>query len=145
MKISTKGEYGLMALIDLTLHQNQRPVQIFQISERQGIPKQYLDQLMLNLKRSGIVASSRGRQGGYFLARPAKEVTLLDIITALEGPVENRNFTGRSLRSNLAARQVLKTLWDEIYSNTIQILGNKSLDEICELQKKSEEHLMYHI
>jgi Rrf2 family protein len=129
----------------LALHLGEGPVQIFQISARQGIPKQYLDQLMLVLKRAGIVVSSRGRQGGYLLARTAKEITLLEIVTALEGPLENRNFIGRSLPSNLAAQQILRILWDEIYLKTTQVLENKTLEEVCEMQKRSQENIMYHI
>jgi Rrf2 family protein len=64
MRLSTKGEYGLLAIVDLALHANQGPVQSFQVAEREHIPKQYLDQLMLSLKKAGLVESSRGRQGG---------------------------------------------------------------------------------
>jgi Rrf2 family protein len=145
MKISAKGEYGVMALIDLALHQGEGDVQILQISERQKIPKQYLDQLMLILKRSGIVASSRGRQGGYHLAKPAGEITLLEIVTALEGPIENHNFIGKSLPSNQTARQLLHRVWEEIYSHETHLLSSLTLEAVCEHQKRSESQIMYHI
>src|SRR2546425_3244233 len=107
MKLSTKGEYGLLAIVDLALHSNQGPVQSFQIADRQHIPKQYLDQLMLILKKAGLVESSRGRQGGYQLAKPPSEISLLDIVTALEGPVENVNFLDKSPEARTPARDIL--------------------------------------
>ena len=78
MRLSSKGEYGLLALIDLAMHTAEGPVQIHQIARRQGIPKQYLGQLMLALKKAGLIHSMRGRQGGYVMARPAHAITLLE-------------------------------------------------------------------
>jgi Rrf2 family cysteine metabolism transcriptional repressor len=141
MKLSTKGEYGLLAIIDVALHSNQGPVQSFQISERQAIPKQYLDQLLLLLKRGGLVESSRGRQGGYLLARPAGMITILDIVTVLEGPI------GKESRSNNPAREILRNLWGDILSCASEILGNRTLEEICEQQRRMQNQIqiMYYI
>ena len=74
MRLSTRGEYGLLALVDLALFSGDRPLQAKQIAERQGIPKLYLDQLMMDLKKAGLVVSVRGREGGYQLARPANSI-----------------------------------------------------------------------
>jgi Rrf2 family protein len=145
MKISAKGEYGLLALIDLALYQKEGPVQLAQISQRQAIPKQYLDQLMLILKRARIVTSSRGRQGGYQLAKPAHAITLLEVVTALEGPVENQQFLGRSPAATRAARRVLNQVWDEMFSQAKELLRSKTLEQICEQQRNSEKLMMYHI
>ena len=87
MRLSTKGEYGLLAIIDLALNSNNGPVKTMQISERQGIPKQYLNQLLLILKKAGLISSARGRQGGYQLNQNARSISLLDVVTALEGPI----------------------------------------------------------
>lgn len=145
MKLSAKGEYGMLALIDLALHQESGPVQLFQIAKRQAIPKQYLDQLMLILKRARIVASSRGRQGGYRLARPASKITLLEVVTALEGPIENQHFRGRSSPSNRATHRLLNQLWEEIYVQARHLLGGRTLEQICEQQRLGEKQIMYHI
>ena len=85
MKLSTKGEYGLLAVIDLALHSLEAPVQSAQIAERQNIPKQYLDQLLLFLKKAGLIESSRGRQGGYQLARSASHINLLQVVAGAGG------------------------------------------------------------
>jgi Rrf2 family protein len=122
-------------------------VQSFQISERQAIPKQYLDQLLLLLKRGGLIESSRGRQGGYLLARPAGMITILDIVTVLEGPIENVNFVDKESRLNNPAREILRNLWVNIVSSASEILGSRTLDEICEQQRRMENQIqiMYYI
>ena len=144
MRLSTRGEYGLLALVDVALHSQAAPVQAQQVAERQRIPKQYLDQLMLVLKNAGFVASSRGRQGGYSLARPAKDITLLDVITALEGPVRNVNFLPDRKR-RLCVRGVLKEVWDDLWSRSITMLRNRTLEEVCNACRTEEQAPMYHI
>ena len=134
-----------MAVIDLALHATEGPVQSLQIAERQGIPKQYLDQLMLILKKAGLVESSRGRQGGYVLARPANRITLLEIVTALEGPLENTNFLGKGTRRRIAAREILNALWEDLIGGVAERLRQKTLEEICDEHKRLEDQIMYYI
>ncbi|PYV42352.1 MAG: Rrf2 family transcriptional regulator [Acidobacteria bacterium] len=145
MKLSTRGEYGLLAIIDLALHSHKGPVQSFQIAERQSIPKQYLDQLMLILKKAGLVESSRGRQGGYQLARAANTVSILDIITALEGPIENVNFMNKESVSSNTARDLLRCLWSDLFSNIVEVLRAKTLEELCDQHQTMENQIMYYI
>jgi Rrf2 family protein len=145
MKLSTKGEYGLLAVIDLALHSGRGPVQSFQIAERQSIPKQYLDQLLLVLKKSGLIESSRGRQGGYQLARPAREITLFDIVTALEGPIENVNFLGKTPKNRTAIQALLKDIWSDLISHTAEILRKRTLEEFCDRHRSMQEQPMYYI
>jgi Rrf2 family transcriptional regulator, cysteine metabolism repressor len=145
MKLSTKGEYGLLAVIDLALHSGCGPVQSFQIAERQNIPKQYLDQLLLVLKKSGVIESSRGRQGGYQLARPAQNITLFDIVAALEGPIENVNFLGKTPQSRTATQALLKDIWSDLISHTADILQKRTLEEFCDRHRRMQEQPMYHI
>jgi Rrf2 family protein len=145
MRLSTKGEYGLLAIVDLALHSNQGPVQSFQVAERQHIPKQYLDQLMLILKKAGLVESSRGRQGGYTLARPAGSISVLEIVTALEGPVGNINFIRKDHRAKSPAHHVLQGLWDEVVSNVVQTLEKRTLEVLCDQHRRMESQIMYYI
>ena len=88
MKLSTKGRYGLRALIDLAQNSTEEPVSITSIAERQEISERYLEQLMSKLKKSGIVKSIRGAAGGYILARPMEEISVGDILRALEGSLD---------------------------------------------------------
>jgi Rrf2 family protein len=144
MRLSSKGEYGLLALIDLAMHTDEGPVQIHQIAKRQGIPKQYLGQLMLALKKAGFIHSLRGRQGGYVLARPAHAIMLHDVVTALEGPVRNINFLPKG-RKSFTARSVLKRTWDDLWSCSTTMLKNKSVEDLCNECKAEDQAPTYDI
>ena len=88
MKLSTKGRYGLRALIDLAVYSEESAVSIGSIAARQKISESYLEQLMAKLRKAGLVVSIRGAGGGYRLARPAGEISVGDILRALEGNLE---------------------------------------------------------
>lgn len=88
MKLSTKGRYGVKAMMDLAVHYGTQPISIKSISERQGISEYYLEQLFVPLRRAKLVKGVRGAQGGYILNRLPKEITILEIMDVLEGPVE---------------------------------------------------------
>lgn len=88
MKISTKGRYGLRAFIDLAIYSEEMPISISSISARQDISERYLEQLMALLKKAGLVKSVRGANGGYELARPPAEISVGDVLRALEGNLE---------------------------------------------------------
>lgn len=85
MKISTRGRYGLKAIIDLAAHSDEKCVTIKSVSERIGVSEYYLEQLISPLKKAGFVKSIRGAQGGYVLKKPACEISVGDILRALEG------------------------------------------------------------
>src|SRR5690554_2913687 len=87
MKISTKGRYGLRALIDLAANESSRATPLREISERQNISEQYLEQLFASLRKAGIVKSVRGAHGGYLLNDLPENITVKDVLTALEGPI----------------------------------------------------------
>jgi Rrf2 family transcriptional regulator, iron-sulfur cluster assembly transcription factor len=87
VKLSNKGRYGVRALFDIAFHNDGRPTQIREISERELIPARFLEQIFQDLKKAGLISSKRGPRGGYHLARPASEISLGDVVRALEGPV----------------------------------------------------------
>ncbi len=88
MKLSKRGEYGLRAMIDLAAWDHESTVvQIKEIAERQQIPSKFLEQILLNLKNAGLLHSKMGVGGGYYLARPADEITLGHIVRVLDGPL----------------------------------------------------------
>lgn len=86
--LSAKARYGLQATYDLALNQGSRLRQIREVAEDQGIPQQFLEQVLVQLKRARLVKSYRGSRGGYALARDATKITVLDVLTCLEGPIE---------------------------------------------------------
>ena len=86
--LSAKARYGLQATYDLALNHGSRLRQIREVAEDQAIPQQFLEQVLVQLKRARLVKSYRGSHGGYALARDATKITVLDVLTCLEGPIE---------------------------------------------------------
>ena len=85
MNISTKGRYGLRAVLDLAVHATDKPVSLSSIAARQQLSEGYLEQLMAPMKKAGIITSSRGAQGGYALAREPHDIRVGEVFRALEG------------------------------------------------------------
>src|SRR5689334_24000259 len=92
MKVSTRGDYAARALLSLALHGSERPTSVKEIAERTGLPQPYLEQILLALKGAGLVRSKRGVGGGYVLARPPSEITLSEIVSAVDGPIVAGDF-----------------------------------------------------
>lgn len=130
MKLSNKGRYAVRALFDIAFYNEGRPTQVKDIAERQAIPPRFLEQIFQDLKRAGIVASKRGPQGGYSLARPANQVRLSDVVHALEGPI----FLGDKLRDNLNpedARRVTESIFRDLSHQVERCFDAVSLSDIC--------------
>lgn len=88
MKLSTRSRYGLRAMLELALAEGRAVTMAKDVAERQNLPVSYLEQLLAQLKRAGLVAAIRGAKGGYSLSRPAEEISLAEIIEALEGQLD---------------------------------------------------------
>lgn len=88
MKLSTRSRYGLRAMLVLAMDGGTGPVMTKEIAEKQNLPVTYLEQLMLTLRKAGLVNATRGAKGGYVLARNASAISLLEIIEVLEGPLD---------------------------------------------------------
>ena len=87
MKLSTRATYGTRAMLEIARYHGGGPIMTKEIAELQHLPPTYLEQLMVQLRKAGLLSATRGAHGGYLLARPATEITLLEIIEALEGPL----------------------------------------------------------
>ena len=92
MKVSTRGDYASRALLSLALHDDVGPTSVRDIAERTGLPQPYLEQILLALKGAGLVRSKRGVGGGYVLAREPKDITLGQIVAAVDGPIVAGDF-----------------------------------------------------
>ena len=88
MRFSHQVQYAICGAFDLAYNGQAQPVQVRVISQRQGIPTRYLEQIFRRLRRAGIVTAKRGPGGGYTLARPAAEITLREVVEAVEGPID---------------------------------------------------------
>jgi len=114
VKISTKGCYGLRALVDLAQHQDEGPVLMRAIAERQGLSRKYLHALLTSLRAAGLVRSLRGSSGGYVLARPPTELLLLEILQALEGRIEVAECVRHPGRCERSSRCASHDVWSEL-------------------------------
>jgi len=85
MKLSTRSRYGLRLLLDLAMKQDQGPVQLSSVARTENLSEKYLGQLVIQLKSAGLIRSERGKNGGYFLSKKPKEMTLREIVEKLEG------------------------------------------------------------
>ena len=92
MRVSTRGDYASRALLSLALHGAETPTSVRDIAERTGLPQPYLEQILLALKGAGLVRSKRGVGGGYILARAPEDITLSQIVSAVEGPIVAGDF-----------------------------------------------------
>lgn len=137
MKISTKGRYGLRALIDLAKYSEIEPVSISSIATRQGISERYLEQLMTLLKKAGIIKSIRGAAGGYVLAKDMADISVGDVLRALEGslqPVECAAFGGEE-SCEVAGGCVTKYVWQRINESINRTVDEISLRQLVEESK----------
>lgn len=118
MKLSTKGRYGLKAMFELAINYSKDPISIKYISDKQNISERYLEQIFSKLKKAGLVKSIRGAQGGYFLAKEPKEISVGEILNVLEGPITItdclKEETSCSNSSKCATRLVWKKMKDAI-------------------------------
>ena len=146
MKLSTKGRYGLRALIDLALYGEKEAVSIQSISARQMISDSYLEQLVRKLKKAGLVTSVRGAQGGYRLAKPAGEISVGDVLRALEGSIEavscgvenNANCLGKDL---CVARYVWEKVNKSIQETVDSIMISQLVEESRRIREKTESDM----
>ena len=133
MKLSTKGRYAVMALVDLASQTDGRPVALADIAERQEISLSYLEQLFAKLRRGGLVRSVRGPGGGYLLAHTAAETRISDAILAVDEPIRAtrcRPNSSAGCRSN-KSRCLTHDLWEELGNQIHVFLSSVSLADVC--------------
>jgi Rrf2 family protein len=120
--------------MDLAQRPGTRPIQSAEIARRQGIPEPYLTQLLSQLRKAGVISSRRGRSGGHVLARPPTELTLADIVVALEGPLgavvddDGRGSTGRS--------EALLGVWADVAAGVTRLLKSVTLADLLERSRR---------
>lgn len=132
MKLSTKGRYGLRAMIDLARYSESEPVSIGSVAVRQDISEGYLEQMMSLLKKAGLVKSIRGAGGGYILAKEMKEISVGDILRALEGNLEPVRCAAFYSEEGCMASEgcVTKYVWQKINESINRTVDEIRLDEL---------------
>jgi Rrf2 family protein len=132
VKLSNKGRYAVRALFDIAFYNQGQPTQVKDIAERQGIPPRFLEQIFQDLKRTGIVGSKRGPQGGYTLARPASHIGLGDVIRALEGPIVLGEGKVDPKKGGGEARRVSEAVFKDLSSRVEACFDAVSIADICD-------------
>lgn len=141
MKLSTKGRYGLRALIDLATYSEEEAVSISSIAARQHISEGYLEQLVAKLRKAGLVTSIRGASGGYRLAKDPSQISVGDILRALEGSLEAVECPGLKDENTCEGADfcVTKYVWKRINDSINQTVDDIKLDRLMAESKKARE------
>jgi Rrf2 family protein len=138
MKLSTRGRYGVRAMLELAIQSGKGPVPLRDLAIRQEISAKYLEQLLIPLKGAGLVKSVRGARGGYLLAKDPETINLYDIVRSLEGPlapvecVEDPNFCER------VGGCTVHLIWGEMGMMLVNYLEGISLSDLVERQKEKD-------
>lgn len=136
MKISLKVDYACRVMAELArLHGTGELAQIGALAKAEAVPPNFLAQILIKLREAGLIVSRRGNQGGYVLARAPEEISLYDIVVAVEGDVMrlSGNVAGRSGRR-------LKQIWEEISETLVERMKAVTLDRLC---AKTQEEMYY--
>ena len=143
MKISTKGRYGLRALIDLAINMDLENVTIKTISERQNISERYLEQIFSLLRKGGIIVGRKGAQGGYSLSKKPNEYTVLEILKILEG--ENILIDANGNDGNDLEDFINRRLWNDINIVINNYFDSITLQNLVDDYNKSKDNIIYYI
>ena len=146
MKLSTKGRYGLRALIDLAVFSEKEVVSISSISSRENISVSYLEQLVAKLKKAGLVVSIRGAGGGYKLAKQARDISVGDVLRALEGNLDAVECPGIKDDSGclIADSCVTKFVWEKINNSITNAVDEISIEQLVQESKKVQQGCQNH-
>lgn len=147
MRISTKGRYGLRAVLDLALHSDGSQVPLLNIAQRQNISTNYLEQVISLLRKEGVVNSVKGAQGGYILAEKPEKITIGRILRALEGDlkvVEDEPAPDDS-EAGKAKASIRKCVWDKINTGIDKIVDSITLQDLMDEYRGYSEYPMFYI
>lgn len=149
MQVSTRGRYGLRAMVDMALHATEGPMALRVIAERQGISESYLEQVFTSLRKSGLVRASRGAQGGYELNRSSSEITVGEILRALEGPIVPVFCVGDESTGTYCEREkycLTRSFWEELRDKVNEFLDGTTLQDLTDRAKTiMPDEPMYYI
>ena len=142
MIISSKGKYGLVALMDICLYSGSEAVTLKSVSKRQNISERYLEQIFSILRKGGIITSKKGAQGGYFLARTAADITVGEILNILEGDLK---IVSPSEERNDIECFMQKNIWNNINRQIETYFNSITLEELVKDYIEGKITIMYYI
>jgi len=151
MRISHRCEYALRALLELAKSVEAGPIRIEDIAKRQLVPKKFLANLLVQLKRGRFVHSKKGPEGGYYLARPPRQITVGEVVRFVDGPVAPIHCVSRALgeKCEIGGRCGYFPLWKRVRDAVAEIVDRTTVADVLEEQEReaaaSAKVLMYHI
>lgn len=148
MKLSTKGRYGLKAMLDLAIHRDEGQVALKSIAERQGLSENYLEQLFAALKKAKLVQSVRGSQGGYSLGRSPEDISVGDILRTLEGSMSPTDCVSENCESHHCSNSdccVTRNVWEKIRDGINNVIDNITLQELVDDYNATAQKENFHL
>ena len=136
MKISTKGRYGLRILMDLAIHQSEKPRLIRDIAKSQQISEKYISRLVIALRKEGMIRSVRGVNGGFHIAMKPEDITLLDVIEVMEGPLSIVDCVKAPKRCAMHVNCAPREIWCKLNDEIRDLMRQTTLADILESYKK---------
>lgn len=134
--LSNRSDYALRAVLELAKREGHGPVKVPELADFRTVPLRFLENILLDLRRGGLVESRRGARGGYWLARPASEITVGDVIRLLDGP-----FSATSAdRSGESQSPGLRELWDRIGAALAGVMERTTFGELVEIERRALSH-----
>jgi Rrf2 family protein len=131
VRVSAKADYALRAAAELAAAEGQGPVKGEQVARAQAIPLKFLENILLELRHAGLVQSQRGAEGGYWLARPADEITLAEVIRAVEGPLANVRGTRPESLEYQGTAEPLRNVWIAVRASLRRVLESVTLADVA--------------
>lgn len=138
MKITARADYAVLAVFELAVRRRQDRVQAKEIATRQRIPRRFLEQILIQLKRAGFVRSIRGAGGGYVLAKEPSQIQLQDVVEAVEGEL-------RLLDPRLNPNSTVLRVWREIETEFLKKLRSITIEDLVERKVQEDKVMVYHI
>ena len=147
MRLTMKGDCGLRAMIDLATHYGKGPIPSSEIAARQMVPEHFLDQLLITLRRAGLLKSLRGAQGGHMLARPPSQISMADVVRALEGNIAPLECVPNPASCQLAPGCGMRDVWVQIETFAQQLLMDTNLEQLSRRHHvpSQDAEVMYYI
>ncbi len=137
MRVSAKADYAVRAAIELAAAAGEGPVKGERIATAQGIPPKFLENILLDLRHAGLVASQRGVEGGYWLARPPEEITVADVIRAVEGPIASVRGVRPDELEYTGSAKPLRDVWLELRTALRGVLEHVTLADLVSRTRSS--------
>ncbi len=138
MKLSTRGQYATRAMLQLALNRGEKPLSIREIAMAEGLSDQYLEQIFRDLRRAGLVDSIRGAYGGYLLRSKTENISVGDIIRAVEGPILPVNCLYSEETCGRSSQCVTRRVWAKLQNSMLNVLNQTTLADMVQMANEKE-------